>query len=165
MTANIESKTLANTLNNARQLTQFYLHHTKDVDVEKQFSIDNFTTNNIHLVCHLAWAENFLILNGVGGKGIKKEWLQNFQIGSDYPDASKFPAYSESLETFDEIHKQSLELLNNLPDKELDNKNNVGLQFSIGDSKRIIINHCIRHEGVHCGHLGWLLRMHGKKII
>lgn len=163
---NTESKILAGTLHNARQLTQFYLKHTQDVDVKQRFTLGDFTTNNIHwIVAHLAWAEDYLVLKGVGDLDSRVEWLRHFRIGSGYPDSSLFPAYEETLETFHDLHRQTITLLENLPDTALDEKNHVGLKFGSGDTKRSIINHSIRHEGMHCGHLGWLLRMHGKKVI
>lgn len=161
-----ESKILANTLNSARQLTHFYLQHAKDIDADKRFTIADFTTHNISwLIAHLTWSENFLILKGVGNHGIDKEWFNYFHIGSEHPGKEKFPPFDETLSAFNNVHLLSIELLNNLPDNVLDEKNNVGLEFNNGDTKRILINHCIRHEGLHCGQLAWLLRMHGKKVI
>ena len=166
MASNTAATTLAGALNSARQLTRFYLNQAKDLDVEQRFTVGEFTTNSIHwLIAHLGWAEDFLILKGVGNAGIEKPWFKHFELGSDYPAAADFPPYSEAIETFHEVHKSAMELLNDLPDSKLNEKNHIGVAFGAVDTKEAIINHCIRHESTHCGHLGWLLRMQGKKVI
>ena len=161
-----EPEILAQVLDNTRYLTKMYLFREKDIDKEKRFQINNFTTCSIHwIIAHLAWAENYLILKSVGKTGSGKGWFEHFEIGTEYPDKLNFPPFEETLETFNDIHEQSIKLLQELNEEELDKPNHTRLKFGTDDSKRIIINHCIRHEGVHCGHLGWLLRMNGKKFI
>lgn len=166
MTQIKEPEVLASVLDNARQLTNFYLQNANDVDKERRFQINDFQTCNIYwILAHLTWAQDFLILRGVGNKGSGIGWLDDFGIGSEFPDKPKFAPYKEIVDNFNQIHQQSITLVKTIPVETLNEANNVGIKFSAGDSKRIIINHCIRHEGIHCGHLGWLLRMHGKKII
>lgn len=166
MTARPEAQILAETLNSARQLTLFYLKNTDGLDKDKSFAIGEFNTNSIHwMVAHLAWAEDFLVLRGVGNRGLGLEWFEHFKLGSEYPDTSKFPSYEEAFDTLNRVHTQAMELLKTMDDGALEEPNHVGVKFGAGDSKRAIIHHCIRHEGIHCGHIGWLLRMHGRKVI
>jgi hypothetical protein len=161
-----EAKVLAELLDNARQLTLFYLEHSKDLDKAKSFLIGDYRTNSIlWITAHLAWAEDYLILQGVGNKGLGKAWFKDFSIGSTPRENTESPSYEEIYQTFGKLHKSSLKILLNLSDEALDETNHVGLKFKAGDSKRIIVRHCIRHESAHCGKLGMLLRMHGKKII
>ncbi|RJP78381.1 MAG: DinB family protein [Candidatus Zixiibacteriota bacterium] len=160
------SQVLATVLDNTRALTLFYLHHAEDVDRARNFTVGGFKTNSIEwIVAHLAWAEDFLILRGVGNQGLDVPWFERFALGAEQADASAYPPFAEAVEILHRVHQRSLELLKTLPEAVLDHANHVGLEFGAGNSNRIVIQHCIRHEGAHAGHLGWLLRMHGKKVI
>jgi hypothetical protein len=157
---------LADTLNSTRQLTMYYLNQLKDVDVKKRFEINGFKTNSVHwIVSHLAWSEDFLILLAVGNKSTNMSWFEKFKIGSPYPDEKDFPTLEESLLAFGKIHEESIELLRTMPENAIHEPNHVGLKFANQDTKKVIIQHCIRHEGTHCGHLGWLVKMHGGKTV
>jgi hypothetical protein len=161
-----ESQILASVLDNSRSLTLFYLHHAEGLDKSKTFTLGDFRSNSIHwIVAHLAWAENHLILHGVGNQELNVTWFDLFKLGAPPPDLSQFPSYEETFQTLNLVHQKALELLKTTPDETLNSANHVGIKFGAGDSKRIIIQHAIRHEGAHAGHLGWLLRMHGLKII
>ncbi|MGP8215117.1 MAG: DinB family protein [Bacteroidia bacterium] len=164
---NPNSLLLAGTLNNTRSLTKFYLKHADGLDLQKQFNAGELKTNSIHwLVAHLTWAEDFLILRGIGNKGMNVPWFKKFKVGSAYPEKADLPDYNELVQTFEEAHKLALQTINELADEDLEQTNHIGLKFEAGDSKEIVIQHSIRHEGMHCGQLAWLLRMHGvEKII
>lgn len=163
---NTEGTILANVLDSTRQLTRFYLSKTADLDVSKRFEATGFTTNSIHwIVAHLAWAENFLILQAIGNTNSELPWFEKFGLGTAHPDRADMPPYEEALQSFNTIHQQCLEVIKPLNTAELDTPNHLGLKFGNNDSMRMIIQHAIRHEGTHAGHLGWLLRMHGKRIV
>ncbi|HAP01590.1 MAG TPA: hypothetical protein DCQ93_06670 [Bacteroidetes bacterium] len=159
-----EAQSLADVFISSRNLTKYYLHKVKDADKKKRFSIGEWNTNSIHwIVSHLAWAENYLILDAVIGRKETVPWFQYFEIGSPYPEESKFPSYEEAVNTLDWIHEKSIAEIRNLSNQQLDEKNFAGIDFRDGDSKRKIIHHAIRHEGTHCGHLSWLAKLHGLK--
>lgn len=161
-----ETAVLADMLDSSRALTLYYLKHAEEFDKAKSFTVDGFNTNSIlWIVCHLSWAEDFLILKGVGNKGLGVPWFEHFKLGSEYPEASIFPGFDEALTTLNTVHTETLDLLGNTDISTLDEPNHTGMKFGPSDSKRKIIHHAIRHEGMHCGQLAWLIRMHGKRVI
>lgn len=164
---NAESLQLAKTLHSARQLTKFYLGQSTGIDLQKRFKVGSFETNSIHwIAAHLAWAEDFLILQGTSNKGMNVKWFNTFKFGRTHPDKNSFPSFEETVNTLDEVHKKALNTINNLSAEDLTAPNHVGLKFGAGDSKETLIQHAIRHEGSHAGQLWWLLRMQGaEKII
>ncbi|QQS30022.1 MAG: DinB family protein [Sphingobacteriales bacterium] len=167
MQATGESAILADVLNSTRILTNYYLHKAQGLDFSKRFEVNGFTTNSIHwIVAHLAWAEYFLVLKAVGNHDSDvPEWFDLFSIGAPFPALEEMPSYEEAFQAFKDMHLQSLELIKSVQPEELDQPNHLGIKFGGSDSKRMIIHHCIRHEGTHTGHLGWLLRMHGNKVV
>lgn len=164
---NPESLQLAKTLHSARQLTKHYLGKSEGVDLQKRFKVGSFETNSIHwIVAHLAWAEDFLILQGTGNKSMNVKWFDDFKFGATHPDKNGFPPFEEAMRTMDEVHKNALDIINNLSAEDLKAPNHVGLKFGPSDSKEALIQHTIRHEASHSGQLWWLLRMQGvEKII
>lgn len=162
----IEANTLADTLESTRQLTRFYLSHTVELDLDKRFMVHEFHTNSIHwIVAHLTWAEDYLILKGVGNQSLELPWFDAFRIGKESPETEKYPPYSETMDAFNSVHEKVITLIRSMTSQQQDEKNHVQMNFGADDSKRALIRHCIRHEGMHCGHISWLLRMHGRKII
>jgi len=161
-----EPITLANMLDFTRQMTLFYLKQAGNVDKAKTFTIGDYTTNSIQwIIAHLAWAETYLILRGVGNHDYHKSWFELFAMGKPSPAANKFPAYKEVFSTFNQVHKTAIAIIRDLPDAALDEINHIDLKLAAGQAKRIVIMHCIRHENAHTGQIGILLRMHGKKVI
>jgi hypothetical protein len=166
MTSSSESQILASVLDNTRALTFFYLQQVEEVDKSQSFTVGDFQTNSIHwIIAHLAWAEDALILRGVGNAGMAVPWFEQFRLGAPQPQISTYPDFDETLDTLKQVHETTLGFLNSLPAEALDQPNSFGRKIMGQDSKRILIHHCIRHEGCHAGHLGWLVRMHGKKVI
>lgn len=161
-----ESVILADMLDKARSLTLLYLKYLEGVDKTQSFTIGDFQTNNIHwIAAHLAWAEDNLILRGIGDQRMDVPWFDHFRLGSEKPSETAYPSWNDTLDVLYRTHRRSLEVLRALPDQALDAQNHINLKFGADGSKRIVVQHCIRHESAHCGHLGWLLRMHGRKLI
>ena len=134
-----ETNILAGVLNSARQLSLFYLKQADGLDKTKTFTVDGFTTNSIlWLVCHLVWAEDFLVLQGLGTNRMNIPWLEHFRLGAEYPDASVLPPYEEAFDVLHNVHTEVMSLLHTFPDEALNETNNVGLKFGAGDSKRIL---------------------------
>lgn len=157
---------LAETLDSARQLTNYYLHKSNGLEVGRRFEVNGFTTNSIHwVVAHLAWAQDLLLLQGIGNTGNNLPWFAAVSIGQPYPNPADLPPYEEAVETLNAIHQQCLDLIKPLGFEDLNAPNHLGFKFGNNNSMRAIIHHCIRHEGTHAGHLGWLLRMHGGKAV
>lgn len=161
-----EGAILAAAMDSARQLTRYYLHKSKDLDVSMRFEVNGFTTNSIHwVVAHLAWAQDFLILQSINNAGNNLPWFEKVSIGQPYPALAHLPPYEEALQAFNTIHEQCLELIRPLTADALNTTNLLGIKFGSDASMRMMIHHCIRHEGTHTGHLGWLLRMHGGRAV
>lgn len=162
----MESKILANLLNNARDLTRWYLSKLKEVDVYKSFEVNDKQFNSvIWEIAHLAVTENYLILRSTGGEKISIPWARQFGLGSGIPSKDECPPYEEIWNTFKEIHEKSIAHIKSLSDDDLNKPTLTGATFGGEDTFRSIIMHCARHESVHTGHLGWLCKLHGVKTI
>jgi hypothetical protein len=92
-------------------------------------------------------------------------WFELFRLGAPQPPINTFPPFEETLRVLHQVHQATLSFLHTLPPEGLDQQNKFGRKIMGQDSNRILIHHCLRHEGCHAGHLGWLLRMHGNKVI
>jgi hypothetical protein len=160
-----ETEVLCEVIDNTRELTLYYLTKLKGIDIYKTFSAGPQTFNSAFwIICHMAWAQDFLLLKALSGPDLKIKWLSQFSIGSTLPPREECPSIASVLEGMREIHVQGVAHLKTLSSAQLDEPNLVDLKFGEDSSKRVCIHHCIRHEGVHVGHLSWLLKMHGVKV-
>jgi uncharacterized damage-inducible protein DinB len=65
-----------------------------------------------------------------------------------------------------ELHEKVMQYLLTLTSEQLDEDNPTKFSFGNGDtSKRMMVQHAIRHEGSHIGHFGWIAKMNGIKMI
>ena len=113
---------------------------------------------------HLANSENFLGTYLTGGKGLKFDWAPLFGIGVTPPSKENYPAYTEIWSTFNEVHKNTINHISSLTDEQLDALL-LGWSLLWLPDVRGAIQHCLRHEGTHIGHLGWLANMHAIKTV
>ncbi|HEV7230799.1 MAG TPA: DinB family protein [Bacteroidia bacterium] len=161
-----ETDVLCEVIDNTRELTLYYLTKLKGVDIFKTFTSGSQTFNSAFwIICHMAWAQDFFLLKATAGPDLKIDWLNKFSIGSTLPPREECPPIAKVLEGMREIHVQSVKHLLTLNGDQLNEANMINLKFGDDNSKRICIHHCIRHEGVHIGHLSWLTKMHGIKTI
>jgi len=152
---------LAETLDQTRSLTRWYLSLLKTVDMKHRFEVNGALLNSpLWIAAHLCWAENSLILTSTGGKPSEEPWLNDFMLGAEY-DVQSLPDTKIILDTMKNIHQASMEHLASLSDESLDEPNLTGLSFGTNNSKRMMIMHAIRHEGTHIGHLSWICKLHG----
>ncbi len=155
---------LADTLDFTRNLNKWYLSLLKETDMKQRFEVNGIQLNSaIWIVAHLTWAENFLVLQSTGGEADTTEWLTHFQLGSSYR-IDMLPDTKEVIQTMKRIHEKSLFHIQSLTDAQLDEPTLTGVSFG-ADTKRRVIQHAIRHEGTHSGHLGWLCKLQGIKAI
>jgi hypothetical protein len=153
-----QAQLLADTLDKARGLTKWYLSLLKDTDMKHTFEFSGIKLNSpLWIAAHLAWAENMLILQSTGGDVIKIDWLEKVTLGSPH-DTSLLPDTKEVLSTMKNIHEASMSHLATLSDAALDEPNLTGISFG-SDTKRSIIQHAIRHEATHVGHLSWICKL------
>ena len=161
------AQTLANTMNEARNLTRFYAAKLKGEDMHRQFEVNGYTTNSAFwILAHLCWAEHSLLLKGMGHQGLDIPWLNDFKFGcAKDADRSNWPSLHEVFATLKQIHSVAMQNLSEMTDEELDTDNATGIAFGENKSKRFIAMHTIRHEGTHCGQLSLLVKMYGKKTV
>jgi uncharacterized damage-inducible protein DinB len=159
---------LAETMHDARRLAIFYYKQLENVDIYKRFPIGESGQffNSVHWVmAHLAVTENFLLLHTIGGEKIPISWARSFGLGSTGDSPNDSPSIEEILDVQRAVHKKSLEYVKSLSNEDMDQPTINGITFGTDDTRRSIIRHAIRHEGLHTGHLSWLCRLHGLKII
>lgn len=160
-------KVLAQTMDEARNLTRFYSRKLKGEDMDRVFEVNGFTTNSPYwILAHLCWAENMLLLQCMGHKGLDIPWLNDFKIGSSKGEKpANAPDLKEVLTALKDIHAAALEQLSSMTDEELDEDNVLGVSFGENRSKRFIAMHAIRHEGTHLGQLSLIAKMYGKQTV
>lgn len=161
------AQTLANTMNEARNLTRFYAGKLKGEDMHRQFEINGYTTNSpFWILAHLCWAEHMLLIECMGHERIHIPWISKFKFGSSKDaDTTDFPSLKEVFSTMKEIHSVAMEKLSEMTDEQLDEENAKGIAFGENKSKRFIAMHAIRHEGTHCGQLSLIVQMYGKNTV
>jgi uncharacterized damage-inducible protein DinB len=135
--------------------------------MHREFEVNGFTTNSPYwILAHLCWAENMLLLQCMGHKGVDIPWLKDFKIGTAKGvKPSSEPALEEVLSALKEIHAISLDNLAKMSDAELDEDNALGVAFGENKSKRFMAMHAIRHEGTHLGQLSLIAKMYGKQTV
>lgn len=164
--AKTETQTLVETLELGRDLTRFYLSKLKGQDVYKVFEVEGKKLNSIlWLIAHITVSENWLLLVCTGGEHVKIPWARQFGLGSEVPKPEDCPPFEEVLDYFKKVHEKSIAYISTLSDEELGQPTTNGIDFGGEDSIRAIIKHCIRHEGVHAGHLSWLCKLFDVKTI
>lgn len=161
------AKTLAHTMNEARNLTRFYSGKLKGEDMHRQFEVGDYTTNTpFWILAHLTWAENMLLLQCMGHAGLDIPWLNDFKIGSVKKEKSaSMPDLKEVLTAMKQVHEAALDHLSRMTDAELEEDNALGMSFGENRSKRFMAMHAIRHEAIHTGQLSLLVKMYGKATV
>lgn len=158
-----QAQLLADTFEKARTLTLFYVSKLKEIDPMSPIELGDVKLNSIYWhVAHLIWAEDNLIMKLTGAESVAPLWAQHYQLGCDGSLHADHGTFRELLSELKTMHPKCMEHLKSLSDEELSSDNTVQLQFGDGDvSKRLAIQHAIRHESTHTGHLGWIAKMKG----
>ncbi len=161
-----EAQILARQLDKARELTKWYLSLMKGCDPFKTFEFDGKRFNSIIWeIGHLAMSENFLANYLTYGSGTKEDWFACFSMGGDNEVTDAYPDFKAVLDSFKQIHLNTLEHINQLSDEQLDQPTKKAFNVAGIQTVRDAIIHSIRHESIHTGHLGWLCKMHGVKSV
>jgi len=157
-----QSELLAEALNSVRNLTKFYFSKINPEDLEIQMEVDGIKFNSPKwLAAHLAWTENFLLLQGIGGKTSEVKWLEEYGFGSNPDDLKSEISFEEIMKTLDEIHNDAINHLISLSDEQLEEKNLIGANFGGKDTNKAVVIHAIRHEPMHTGQISWFLKYRG----
>lgn len=153
-----ESALLADTFQKVRDLTKWYLSLLKNSDPYQKFEVNGVALNSVAwIAAHLVWSEDFLILQCTGGKGIDLPWLQHYKINSDGSLHVEQPNIKEILDSMKLVHEKATEHL--LTVNDFDSENPLGFGFGGVKTKRMLVQHAIRHEAMHTGHLSWLCKI------
>lgn len=162
---NVEAQVLKKMIEFQHNLTIWYLSLLKETDVTKCFEFEDKKINNLYwVVAHLAHSEDFLLSVALGKAGHNYAWLKRYEIGGSQ-DISPKVSYKELIEVSKEIHQKCMKNLDEMTDEELNKDNMLGLNFAGDFSKRAIIMHQIRHEGIHAGHLSLLCKLNNIKTV
>ena len=163
---NQQVKILLEIIESTRSMTKFYLKKLSFVDPLRDLEIGDKKLHGINwTVCHLMWAENFLLIESTGKEGMNFPWFEKVSIGSDYTISSELPPYSITFEAFNNLHKQAIEAIEKLTDEDLIKKASIILPFAKDTTIKDCIIHFIRHEGIHTGHLSWLAKLNDTRVV
>jgi hypothetical protein len=155
---------LADTFQLSRTLTERYIQRALKGDIQEQVSVGNITLKcSQWIIAHLAWSQHALLLQALGSPIPLPDELIFFKIGSTAAPQPEWPSIDKILNEMKNIHEASMQYVRSLNDDELMTPNIIGLKFGEDNSKRIIIQHAIRHESMHCGHLSWICKIQGLK--
>lgn len=161
-----EAALLADTFQKVRDLTKWYLSMLKTTDPHKVWEVNGQKLNTtIWTAAHLVWAEDFLILRSTGGAGSGIDWLEHYKLGCDGTMHDNALEMKPVLTLLNEGHEKAMAHLLTLSDAALDEQNIFGFGFGGVNTKRMMIQHCIRHEAMHTGHLSWLCKISGIKSV
>ncbi len=156
---------LADTMDETRNLTRFYLGKLKGEDMHRTFTVGDYTTNSPYwIIAHLVWGEHMLLVESMGHPKLDIPWLGKFAIGTS-PSTEELPPFEEVLATFKTVHEHALTHLRTMTDEQLDAENILGINFGGKTTKCFIAMHAIRHEGTHVGQLSLIAQFYGKKTI
>jgi len=161
-----EAELLSQTFEKVRQLTKWYFSLLKDADPYKEWEVNGQKLNSIAwLAAHLVWAEDFLIVRLTGGKGADIPWLEHYKLGSDGTLHEEKPDMKILLTHLKEGHERSKAHLLTLSNETLAQQNKAGIGFAGDTTNRMMVQHCIRHEATHTGHLSWLCKINGVESV
>ena len=160
-----EAQVLSHVMDRTREWTHFHLSALKGQDTHRRFVCEGKELNTYFwLVAHLATSENGLLLAATGGPFEKFWWAKHFTLGAAGLPPEECPSFEEVWDTFNAVHKQAIAHIAGLTEADL-NKPNPTKLIAIGPTLRDVITHAIRHEGGHIGHLSWLCKLYGIKLI
>ena len=156
-----EAQVLAHVMDRTRQYTLSYFDRLKDQDLHKRFACEGKELNSAFwLIAHLTTTENGLLLMATGGPFSKFSWAKHFTVGSTGLPPAECPPFAEVFDMFNAVHAKAIAHVATLSAEALEGPTRPGMK-SFGPTVRDVITHAIRHEGSHCGHLGWLCKLHG----
>lgn len=157
---------LAETFEMAHGLVKYYNSQLKEADAYKEWEINGQKLNSlIWINAHLCWSEHLLVLQALGIKAEVPDWLNHYRLGSDGSFHDTTISLKQVLDERKKIHQLAMAAIQALSDENLAEDNALGMQFGEEKSKQIVLQHAIRHEATHAGHLGWLCKINGVKTI
>lgn len=125
------SKTIAEQIDQTREMTRFYLSQLKNVDPYEVHVIKNKKINPIIWeIGHLTVTQNWLVMYLCKGPAERISWAKIFGMGSS-PTSNKkdYPPYDEVRNMFKHIHQKSLHFVSALSNEDLDQNIDMDLFF------------------------------------
>lgn len=161
-----QANLLADTYEMAYGLVRFYTGNLKEAEPYKQWEVNGAKLNSIAWInSHLCWSENFLLLKAAGAPSCEIAWLEHYSFGSDGTLHDPKVDMKVILSDRKIVHEAAMKHIRGLSNEDLEKENPLGIQFGQSKSIKSIIQHAIRHEGTHAGHLGWLCKINGTKTV
>ncbi len=159
-----EAKLLADTFQLSRALSERYIQRALKGNIQEQIIVGDIQLNCTQwLIAHMAWAEHTLLLQSLGSSTPLPQALNVFKIGSNSTPQPEWPSINLILIEMKNVHEASMRFVQSLSDDDLLQPNISGLKFGEDNTKRVSIQHAIRHESMHCGHLSWVCKLQGLK--
>jgi len=157
---------LADTYEMAHDLVKYYNSHLKEIDPYKEWEVNGQKINSVIWInAHLCWSEHLLVLQTLGVTAEVPDWLHHYALGSDGIFHDTSISLKQVLTDRKIIHQTAIDSILALSDNQLTEDNHAGMQFGDKKSKLTILQHAVRHEATHAGHLGWLCKINGIKTI
>ena len=147
------SKTIAEQMDQTREMTRFYLSQLKAKNPYKIHVINSKKINPIIWeIGHLTVTQNWLVMYLCKGPAERISWAKIFGMGSS-PSVNKedYPPYDEVWNMFKYIHQKSLHFVSALSNDDLNKSIDKDLFFLRSNTYKDAIMHSIRHEGIHAG--------------
>jgi hypothetical protein len=117
-------------------------------------------------MAHLAWAENYLVVEMTGGKSVAPHWMNHYSLGSDGSVHEGHGSFKELLDDVKVVHEKCMQYLATLSDEDMAKENAGKFQFGDGDATcRFSVQHAIRHEALHTGHLSLIAKLNKQKTV
>ena len=161
---NVQANLLAETFSKTREISMLYLNKLSEADPEKVVELNGIKLNSIYwLAAHLTWAEHRLVLEASGGTSLTIPWLNHYGIGSDGTLHAEHIEFKIVLEQMQIVHIEAMKRLTEITDEVLAQPAAIKLRSDGTSLLKSVIQHAIRHEGTHAGHLGWLAKLNGVK--
>jgi hypothetical protein len=158
--SHIEAKVLSDTYQKTRDLTRWYFSLLKEVDPYLHWEVNGVKLNNlIWLGSHITWAENFLLLKGTGGRPLDIDWLEHYNISSSGTIHHADHNMKTILDSLKMVHEEAMKHLLTISDEKMEMENSLGFGFGGLKTNRVLVQHAIRHEAMHTGHLSWLCKI------
>lgn len=159
-----QAQVLVYTFQLSRNLTERYIQRALKGDILQQIEVGEIKLNcSQWLIAHIAWAEHALLLQALGSTIRLPDSLSAYKIGSSATPTADWPDIDVIIADMKIIHNEAMHYVSLLSDESLNEPNLSGLKFGEDNSKRISIQHAIRHEAMHCGHLSWICKLQGLK--
>src|SRR5438132_9444686 len=107
-----------------------YTSKLEGLDINKEHKKDSTRFNTPHsILAHLVWTEHFLIIKGLANKSLDIPWLEEYMIGTNPDDAKTKMTFEELMKYREDVHKEAMDIISNLTDKEIDEPNYIEAKF------------------------------------